>query len=100
MRYKAKRSEAVYLIKHFLEEPKENLSMPESFLTRGSWASFLGSIQEEEQSTQSGRSAGGNSDNAESSNLDDVHHVEHDLNNRSSGALKSANTTDKQSKGQ
>ena len=107
MRYEATRSEAVYLIKHFLDEPKENLSVPQSFLSRGSWDGFsddfsdaLESIREEEQSTQGGSSPDGGNGNAESSDADDEDDAERHSNNTSSGASETANTTDRQSKRQ
>jgi len=43
MRYKATRSEAVYLIKHFLDDPTKGRSVPESFLRRASWDSIRNS---------------------------------------------------------
>ncbi|KAL3930649.1 MAG: hypothetical protein SGBAC_011673 [Bacillariaceae sp.] len=72
IRYKARRAEAVYLIKHFLDDPTNGRSVPESFLSRASWDSIadaVESIQEEGQSDQSGKSREAGSDFA-SSNLD------------------------------
>ncbi|CAJ1952030.1 unnamed protein product [Cylindrotheca closterium] len=51
MKLEASRSEAVYLIKHFLDDPSENDSFPESFLTRAPWDSILGSMSGEMKSS-------------------------------------------------
>ncbi|CAJ1939828.1 unnamed protein product [Cylindrotheca closterium] len=45
MKLEASHSEAVYLIKHFLDDPSENDSFLESFLTRAPWDSIIGSVE-------------------------------------------------------